>query len=222
MKKIVGLFLWLCAATLIAQGCILTLSYLRGNLDKDSLIQVMAILNGIDVQGTKIGKLINTQATPQPSMEEVLNERAREATELDARSAAIERQKGELESKQRTLEVEIERLEGRKREFEERLNSLSNGAEEEGIRDVQTWLQDLPPDQAKVQILSMLEKKNPDDVVTILKGLNPAKRKKILGEFTAADETAKLAEVFAQLRSGGKAKSIIDEARAESPDPAQE
>ncbi len=39
MKKLLSLFFWFCTATLIAQGCILGLSYFRGNLNSKSSVR---------------------------------------------------------------------------------------------------------------------------------------------------------------------------------------
>ncbi len=202
MKKLVSLFLWFCAATVVAQGCILLLSYLRGNLDKDSIVQVMAIVNGIDVQAEKVRQvLVNAKGTPQPSLEEIREQRALESAELDAREDALRRQKEQLDSQQRELQVQLDRFDQRRAEFEQRLNSLSTGTEEEGIKGVQSYLQELAPDAAKSQILAMLAKGRTEDVVTILKGLNPAKRKKILGEFAAGEEMEKLADILNEVFS---------------------
>lgn len=219
MKKLISLFLWFCAATVLAQGCIVLLSYLRGNLRPDSFTQIMAIFNGIDVQGEQVRSLLVSAQTPvPPSAEEIRDERSLRGLELDAREDALKRLREQLESQQRELDVQIQRFDQRRIEFEQRLASLSTGTEEEGIRGVQSYLQELPPDQAKSQILALLAKDRREDVVTILKGLNPAKRKKILGEFSA-DDADKMAEILEEVFSGGRSKAIIDDARNEAQDP---
>ena len=58
MKRLLSLFFWFCAASVIAQACILGLSFFRGNLSKKSLIQIVALMNGIDIPGERLKNAI--------------------------------------------------------------------------------------------------------------------------------------------------------------------
>lgn len=83
MKKLVSLFLWTYAATVIAQACILTLSLIRGNLNKDTMVTVIAMLNGIDIQGKRLATAyVSAQQTPVPTFEDIAAERAKLSLEF--------------------------------------------------------------------------------------------------------------------------------------------
>ncbi len=212
MKKLVGLFLWTCAATILAQACILALSYFRGNIDKHTMTKVIALLNGIDIQGELLRKqLVSTNDVPVPSLEEISEKRAMASLELASRESALIRMKEAIDSKLADLDNKVNRFEARRLEFFNELEKMRKGTLDEGLSEVGRMLEVMAPDQAKSMILTMKKKGSMRDVVTILKAMPDEKRKKISAEFTKEEES-ELSDILAELRKGDPAASLINQA----------
>jgi hypothetical protein len=219
MKKLVALFLWFCAATVLAQVCILGLSYFRGNFKGKSALQLVAMLNGIDIQGERLKKqLISARNTPTPTYQDVVDARAQASLELDSRETALVRFRDELLAIQAKLEGDQRRFDERRQAFEERLLALEKNVAAESLGELQRTIEILAPEQAKEQLLKMMKAGQTKDVVAIVKGLELSKRKKILAEFTdeSKQEPEKLAEILSELRKGEPNASLIEKARQDA------
>ncbi len=214
MKKLVSLFLWTCAATVIAQACILTLSLIRGNLNKDTMVTVIAMLNGIDIQGKRLATAyVSAQQTPVPTFEDIAAERAKLSLEFDSRERFLERQKQALDSMLVELRDKESRFEARRVEFFNELLEMRKVAEGKGVIEEQRQFEMLAPDLAKSILLRILkEDGGARNVVTIIKGMTDEKRKKIAAEFTKEEE-AQLLEILVELRKGDPEASLIRDAQ---------
>jgi hypothetical protein len=195
------LLVWFCAATMIAQACILGLSFLRGNLSKKSLVQIVALLNGIDIPGEKLKNAIAAgQEVPVPTREEILNARMESDLAFKSREESLKRFQVQLQVEQARLEAENAKLVQLRKEHEAVVAQFQSGRLDQTLKDVQDLLGIVPPEQAKRQILTMMNDGAIRDVVAIIKGMDEAVRKKILAEFTGDDDSAKLAEILKELR----------------------
>lgn len=202
LKKLISAFLWFCAATLVAQGCIILLSYMRGNFTGDSLTQMIALMNGIDIPGERLkSALTAARDVPVPTREEILTAKNESSLELDSREKSLERWQRQLIAEQSRLDTEDERLSVRVVEFEAEVKRFKEGREAESLSEVQKILELLAPEQAKDQILRMMVDDALEDVLVIIKAMPEDKRKKILAEFSTEPELLKLAEILKQLRS---------------------
>ena len=203
MKKLVGAMLWFCAATLLAQSTVLMLSYLRGNLGPHTLPQVVALLNGIDIQGQRLQQAIRqAKDAPPPSHEEILTARAQMSLELDARERALARHAEQLRTTQAKLQEDMAAFDNRRLAFEEDLARRNRSEDEQTLGEVQKIIELLQPEQAKDQLLRMIDADQSEDVVAIVKALPDDKRKKIIAEFTQPDEATKLQDILRLIREG--------------------
>lgn len=201
MKKLLGLFFWFCTATVVAEGCIIGLSYIRGNLTKKAVVQMIALLNGIDIPGERLKNAISAgQEVPIPTREEILNARIEANLEFDSREKSLKRWQGQLQTEQSLLKDANNRLAQRIDEHNALVAQYSSGRLNQSLKDVQDVLQIIAPEQAKLQILAMMKEGATADVVAIIKGMPEDKRKKILAEFTAGDDSVKLGEILKELR----------------------
>lgn len=201
MKKIIRVFTWFCAATIIAQLFILGLSYLRGNLTQKSMVQIVALMNGIDIPGDRLSAAIaEAQDAPVLTREEILKAKVQASLELDTREKSLERWERSLQAEQSRQELESRDLARRIKEHDEAIENFKKGQQSESLAEVQKILSILPPDQAKVQILTMMRDGAVEDVLAIVKGMPEANRKKILAEFGEGDDSAKLSEILKALR----------------------
>lgn len=224
MKTIAKSFLWFCAATLVAQIAILSLSYFRGNLSQKSLVQIIALLNGIDIPGERLkNAVIAAQETPVATRDEILAAKLQANLELDSREKSLERWQRQLQGDQFRLQTEDARLNRRLKEFETEVTAFRSGRSSETLSEVQKILEIIAPDQAKNQILRMMKDGSTADVVAIVKAMPEDKRKKILGEFTTEEEATKLGEILRELRKVQEnAKNAEADDTAKNPKPTKE
>lgn len=201
MKRLLSLFFWFCAATIIAQGCIIGLSFSRGNLSRKSLVQMVALLNGIDIPGEKLKNAIAAgQDVPVPTREEILNARIESDLAFKSREESLKRWQGQLQVEQSRQEAENTKLVQLRKEHDSLVAQFNSGRLNQKLKDVQDVLEIIPPEQAKAQILNMMKDGSLADVVAIIKGMSEDKRKKILAEFTEGDDSAKLSEIIKELK----------------------
>jgi hypothetical protein len=220
IRFLLRLFSAFCVATVIAQLLILMLVALRGNLHGESVTKAIALFNGIDISGVQLRKAFDGgRNVPVPTYDEVLAERAQQNLNLEMRERSIQRFTQQLEAMQAELKKEQGDFDRRKEAFYSLLDEMTKKGKGENLSEIQRTLEALAPEQAKAQLVKMLEAQQMSDVVAIIKGMAMDKRKKILGEFTTEKEMSQLADVLNQLRLGEPAASVIDEARnAAQPD----
>ena len=201
MKRLLSLFFWFCASTVIAQACIVGLSYSRGNLSRKSIVQIVAMLNGIDIPGERLKNAITAgQDVPIPTREEILNARIESSLEFKSREESLKRWQVQLQTEQARQEAENTQLLQRIKEHDALVAQYKSGRQSQTLKDVQDVLELISPEQAKLQILNMIKDNAMADVVAIIKGMAEDKRKKILAEFTQGDDSVQLADILKELR----------------------
>lgn len=218
MKLVLRLFVAFCVATVLAQLIIVTLAGIRGNLSGTTFTQIVALLNGIDISGERLQRLLDkNQETPVPTYEEVVERRAQNNLNLDMRERSIQLSIEQLQAMQAKLELDSTNFDNRKDAFYAKLDKLTEGLGSESLLEVQRTIESLDAEQAKDLLLKMYDAKQMSDVVAIVKGMQADKRKKILGEFAQPEELEKLYEILAALRQGEPTTSLIKEARNSLP-----
>ncbi len=202
MKKLSSLFLWFCAATVLAQIIIIALSYFRGNINADTLTKLVATLNGIEIEGQRLQQALdNANKAPIPTREEVIAARAQKSLEFDQRERALNRKQEQLESLQAKLQVDIKDFDARRLAFEEAVAMRSKSLNDQTLGEVQKIVELLEPGQASGQLIKMMDNGSIEDVVSIVKALPDDKRTKILREFEQADPE-KFKELLGKIRAG--------------------
>ena len=203
MKKLVGLFLWFCAATFLAQVCILGLAASKGNVSRQTIAQVIGLLNGIDIQGERLKQaLISARDIPTPSYQEILVAKSNALLQLDYRSRVLDNFKRQLDDQQRELQKKIEDFDERRKQYELQQEKERAGSQLDSLKEIQTILESMAPEEAKKQLTKKLGKGELADVVSIIRGLSPDKKKKILAEFTQQSDVEDLAKVLEEIRRG--------------------
>lgn len=214
MGFIIRSFAAFCVATVIAQLIIVGIMAAKGNLHKETVTQALALINGIDVTGANLEKVVKTTSEqPAPTYEEVLRQRAMMSQELQLRQDALTRESDELKKSWAEFKAERGNFDRRREEFFAKVDEIEKKFVNDSLQQVQRTIEELAPDQAKEQLLKMLEKDRMDDVVAITQVMSPAKRKKILGEFTEGVESTKLHEVLMRMLEGEPVSSLISTTR---------
>ncbi len=217
MRLLVKLFVAFCVGTVLAQGIILAMAAARGNLNKLTVLKAVALLNGVDITGDQLHKMLDQSQQPiEPTYEEVETERASQSKSMDMRERSIMQYKRQVEELLTEHKVVIADFDRRKDDFYAFLETTQSNLANESLKEVQRTLESLTPELAKEQLKQFLKDDKMDDVVAIVKGMPLDKRKKVLGEFASDEEIIQLNEILSTLRRGDPEAKLIEKARAEN------
>lgn len=217
MRLLTKLFVAFCIGTVLAQGIILAMAAARGNLNKVTFYKAVALLNGVDITGDQLQKMLKeSQQTPNPTYEDVESERASQSKSLDMRERSIQQYKRQVEELLSEHKLVIADFDRRKNEFYRFLETAEQDLANESLKEVQRTLETLTPMAAKDQLKKFLDAEKMNDVVAIVKGMPLDKRKKVLGEFTTEEEITQLNDILSTLRRGDPKAGLIEKARAEN------
>jgi len=208
-----GAFIHFCVATVIALVAAVAALWFKGALDENRLYRVLAALHGLDIVTMQQELLAQEKETTTefPSYEERLRLLTLESLDQDLRERAIKNALAEMENMQAMLEVNTERFKEIKDTYNAKLQKAADEQEAEALKEVQRTLEAIKPEQAKQQILKMLDDDAMDDVVTILKNMPIDKRKKIIGEFEQGPDADALYKILTNIREGEPLASDIKE-----------
>ncbi len=214
MQMMLKAFSAFCIATVVAQAIILAMSASKGNLHGEALLKGVALLNGVDISGDQLQKMFDdAKNTPNPTYEQVEQQRARMDRDLDMRERAIQSANDQLLAMKAELQIKESAFEQRVSDFYDMLDKKQQDLLATSLDDVKRTIESLSPEQAKDQLMKMIEANHLDDVVAIFKGMAADKRKKIMGAFEAQKEEDELHNIFMRLLEGEPAVSVIDQAR---------
>jgi alanyl-tRNA synthetase len=213
IRRIVDLFLWFCVASILAQLAVLTVAAVKGNINDKTMARVLAALNGVDIQGERLQRiLIKSREVPVPTYEDVLDAKVKSSLELDSRQEALDRLQRQITDRERSLREEINRFETTRKDFQQELDRIKKGTQAENLSEIRKILENLAPEQAKEQVLLMLKNNQKKDVVLIIKALPPDKQKKLLAEFTNQPDQQQLNEILQELKNTAPIDQAVDKA----------
>lgn len=214
MGLIVRLLVAFCVATVLTQAILIGFFAARGTLTVDSITQMVALANGIDISGQRVQRALQqSDQREQPDFDDVLRQRTLASTEMDLRLRSQRSFEDELTRMLEELKVAEARFDQRREAFERRLVDVERDAQEAGLKELQRTLQALPAEQAKVQLLKFYDENRLDDVVNIVQGIPLDVRKDIMAEFVQADEAEKLYNILSWIGDGKPLSTYIDEAK---------
>jgi len=213
IRRIVDLFLWFCVASILAQLAVLTVAAVKGNIYDKTMARVLAALNGVDIQGERLQRiLIKSREVPVPTYEDVLDAKVKSSLELDSRQEALDRLQRQITDRERSLREEINRFETNRKDFQQELDRIRKSTQGESLSEIRKILENLAPEQAKEQVLLMLKNNQKKDVVLIIKALPPDKQKKLLAEFTNQPDQQQLNEILQELKNTAPIDQAVDKA----------
>ena len=210
MSKILRGFAAFCVATVLTQVILLSYFLIQGTLNRNSTIQLIALVNGIDVTGRRLQEIYQQgENYEQPSYAEILAERKMTSLDMDIRLRSQQQFRDEISVMLADLRTDQDRFSDRLLAFRNELKEINEEAEDNGLQDVQRTLQSLEPEQAKEQLLIMYDDKRIDDVVTILQAMSTDARRDILAEFTTPADVEILADILRRISEGMPISSLI-------------
>lgn len=220
MKKLVSLFLWFCAASVMAQACIVGLAASKGNFNMDTFTKIIALINGIDIQGERLkGAMVSARAIPSPTYQDVLDAKINASLQMDSKNRSLDAFQRRLVDDQLKLQQDIERFDKRRLEFNLELDRRKTGLEAGNLEETRKILVALSPEQTKFQLAKMLTNNQKTDVVALIRLMTLEQQKKLFAEFTQPEDQENLAQVINEVRSGEPMKSLIESAQKEQAAP---
>lgn len=214
MKFLLKTIAIVCVATVLTQLIVLGVFAFRGTLNSGTITKMLGLVNGIDISGNQLRQILQEEGDrEQPDFDEILDARQRESLDIDMRLRSQREFKDELAVMLAQLKQERERFDERRESFDGRLAEIRQGAQDEGLQEVQRTLQALEAEQSKELLLRMFTDKRIDDVVNIIQAMPIDKRKDILAEFATEEETDILHEILRRIGEGMPTTTLIDEAQ---------
>jgi flagellar motility protein MotE (MotC chaperone) len=219
MKKVLSLlaiaFTYFCIATVISAAAVGITLGAKGVLTESRIYRVLAALHGLDV--VTLHKQIHQQQlardAEQPSFQQQQDARLRASLDLDIREKAVRKGIIDLTSLQNRLQNAQEQFGELTKAYERRLDEIQQQEQSAALQELLITIEAMKPEQAKDQIMKMLDDNALAEVVALLKKMSMDKRKKLLGEFETPQEADRLYEVLKSIRDGEPLASEIQEAR---------
>lgn len=218
MNRLFGMlsaaFVYLCIgqALVVLVGLILLVS--KGVLTHDKLLQISAVLQGVDLRELQrsIDEARARERLPQPSLQDVADARALKARDLEMREQELRNQLYLVRQEQGKLITEADRYQRIQVDFEQRLKNLREGAIATNLENARIVIENMKPKQAKEQIQLMLKDGEMKQAVALLSAMPIEKRAKIVTEFKTEPESEQLAEMLRLIRAGEPEVTLVDEA----------
>ena len=179
------------------------------------MVRVLAALHGIDVV-TMQAQLVSPKKateTEQPSFAARLEAQDLKSLDMDLREAAVDNGRNSLLALQQELSNAQIEFAGLKQAYDMKLQEMGDEELAASRKELQRTIEAMRPEQAKAQLLKMLDDEAMDDVVTIVKTMPVDKRKKIIAEFKEGTDADRLYEILKSILRGEPNASTIQEAR---------
>jgi len=208
----IRLFACFCIATLFAQIVIVAYLGMRWPLNREKIVQMLAIAQGIDLFAAQKEAQDEEQVAPeQPSYQDWVDRRATMFRDLELREQALDNAVARLNVERSQLASDQNTFARVRESFEAELAASKAEAEGEGLETLGSILESIKPKQAKDQILEMLENDEMDKVVVLLNEMNGSKRAKIITEFKSETESKKVSEVLRRIGEGEPVASTAEQ-----------
>ena len=174
-----------------------------------TLTQIVALLNGIDIQGQRLTNAIKEgRSAPVLSYEDVLEAKNQAMLDRDFSHSSLVRYRDQLNDKARILEEEKKRHDANVAAFKTQQNDSIKTKELETIQKLKAILEALDPAMAKEQLSNWIQNGKKADVVSMIDSLDADKLKKILAEFSDKADQAMISEILNEIRGQGKVEGL--------------
>lgn len=207
----------LCIGTCLTQAVLITYFAVQGNVNLSTGTKAVALLNGIDITGERLERILNeAQDQEQPSFHEILEARKLKSLDMDLRLWSQDQYRGELNEMLTDLSVKIERFDERREAFDGRLEELEEGARDEGLQEMVRIIEEMEAEKAKDMLKRHFENDKTDEVVNIVQDIPSDKRRDILAAFESTEENDMLYQIIRRIGDGLPITSLIEQARGRS------
>ncbi|MEM9646815.1 MAG: hypothetical protein AAF989_17625, partial [Planctomycetota bacterium] len=133
IKSLLRAFSYFSVGTVITLMILLVYFAIAGQANYETGVKVVALLNGIDISGNRLQKVIrDAEDREQPDFEEILEARRREGMNMDLRLRSQREARDDLSEKVAYLVEETGVLDNRLKAFNDEVERVQAGAEKEG------------------------------------------------------------------------------------------
>lgn len=215
LRMAITLTVCLCVATLVAQAVIVAMLASQGRLNPKKLHQIVAVVQGVElVAPTAITDAQKTSTDKeQPSYDDILQARAVKARQLELREQALKSGVDELAARQRQIKAEMDAYQRLKTSFDTSLAELDDAERIRARDEVRLILESMDPQQAKIQILRMVDADEMEDIVLMISAMPTSKKAKIIAEFKTDEEQKTLEEILRLIKEGVPKTNLLDQTR---------
>ncbi len=181
IKRLLGIawtmIVYACVGTIISQAVILMYLISTWKIDNRRWLSVIAAAQGINSaeSADTQTKDAEEKVAEQPSLDQILETRALKYRNLELREQELKNSLSQFQLEQTKLAEDKKSYKQLRDDFDAQLLSMREGSVASGKDEVRNTLENLKPKQAKALILEMLNKKEIDDVVTLLSPMPDAK-----------------------------------------------
>lgn len=211
LHMLTSVVVYVCLATVIAEGILLAYYSKTWQLDRTKLLRMLAIAQGADLESLvgQGGSQHEEPSTEQVSYNQVLDSQAVKTRNLELREQSLRSGVQQLQTEERRLTEEKSRVQKMREGFQGELFAMQKGSAATGREDVRLTFEALKPKQAKELMIRMMEKEL-DDVVMLMEAMPEGKRAKIIAEFKTPPEVEQIGEVLRRIRQGLPTSKMAD------------
>ena len=210
------LFLYGCFGAALATGGLVIAAWKTGLLDRDKLVRIVSIMHEVD----PVEQAALERPEPPPlTLTAVERFSEHLAADLIMRQEDLRAQRRELHYLIQDFERKRERYEEVKQEFEENLGELVGQARTQGLRELRNIWQNIRPDAAKDQIMTMVRTdgdKGYETALLVLRRMAVDEKSLIIERFVSEEEQTVVHRLLESLAAGEPETEAIQAAAAEA------
>lgn len=204
MGKLLGMFgavmVYFCIASVITLALLLVYAKTQGFLQPDKVATMLAIARGEALPSTAGSASPTAEKPKNATYEELEQFRQLRERNLELREQALRNQRDLLASERLKLQSAIEQFTDDKQEYAKNLVENQDLAIKQGRDNIRQLWETVKPKLAKDMMLKMIDEGELREVAAIMRDMTIAKQAKIVAEFKAEPEQAKLDDLLRLLR----------------------
>ncbi len=196
----------ICVVAVLAELAGVTYLWSNGNLTPDTWQDVQTAVFGEDDTTVEEEEEV---FQPQPTLRDLMSERIKGFLELSSRESELAAIKDNLTSEADLLLANQDAFEKKRVSFQDQLKQLDSSSSSAAIEQARGVLSAMQPADAVLQLMQV----EPDEAVTILRGLPEKNIAKILQEFQNGGDPEQMDRgrlIFQAITRGGQKKNLID------------
>lgn len=205
-------FVYFAIATVVAQGIMFTYSWFAWDMTWQRAQDTLAVAKGeVNIETPlDLEKLEEEITEERPSFQDILQARALKTRDFELRDEALSQAKGILHQQQDSYLQELETLNVAKNGFERQVTDFETRSQGEGLEQNIAMISGIDTSLAKIQLLNMYNNDQKEDLINIIKGMEPQKCVEIMDEFKTKEDEKALADILRRIRDGFEFEPPID------------
>jgi hypothetical protein len=208
---------YVCTATIIALLAGFAYMWQTDRLTDEKLFRMVALFHDVDLHQLAEAQRKTGETVPpeEVSLDEALRRQQVMDRNFEVKLLALRKGRQEWDVRLQELNEKIARYDRMAQDWQSKLQEGQQLSTKESLTTVVSHLEALQPLQAKEELLLWIKDGRIDDAILLMNTMSENKRGKILKNFTAPEDRARLYEIHQRIMdSGGQAadlKRALDE-----------